>query len=74
MGPMASLAELVGVRRTLAELIHRPLWHADALCREHPEINWFPGKGEANRAARAVCARCPVREECLAFALGYDDA
>jgi WhiB family redox-sensing transcriptional regulator len=71
---VTSLAELVEATRTLDELIHRPRWHADALCREHPQINWFPRKGEANGAARAVCSRCPVRGECLAFALAYDDA
>ena len=29
----------------LADLVERPAWMLDALCREHPEINWFPGQG-----------------------------
>ena len=43
----------------------RAVW-ADALCAEtDPEI-FFPEKGQPARAALAVCARCPVRELCLA--------
>lgn len=47
----------------------RPAWHADALCREHPEVNFFPKTGEDLRPARAVCGSCAVRAECLAYAL-----
>lgn len=45
-------------------------WKHDALCREHGEINWFPGQGESNevRKAKAICAECTVREECLDYA------
>ena len=42
------------------------MWHADALCREHPHVDFFP-KADAD-AARAVCSRCPVTSECLAAA------
>jgi WhiB family redox-sensing transcriptional regulator len=37
--------------------------------------DWFPGRGEdgiaATVRAKAVCARCPLREPCLAYALPY---
>lgn len=49
-------------------------WRHDALCRnEDPEI-WFP-VGTSGPAllqvaeAKAICARCPVREQCLNWAL-----
>lgn len=55
------------------DLRRRPAWHADAACREHPEIDWFPTRGAEAfrmlRAARQVCAGCLVRDECLDFAL-----
>jgi WhiB family redox-sensing transcriptional regulator len=37
--------------------------------------DWFPGRGEdgiaATVRAKTVCARCPLREPCLAYALPY---
>jgi len=37
-----------------------------------PEL-WFPEKGGSTREAKALCARCPVRPECLAYALAHDE-
>jgi WhiB family redox-sensing transcriptional regulator len=49
-------------------------WIADALCRQHPEIDFFTGddKRDDPEPAQAVCRRCPVAQPCLdyAFALG----
>lgn len=57
----------------LAALLRRPSWQADALCREFPEINFFPERGEDLRPAKSVCRRCSVRPECEAFATeGHD--
>lgn len=53
----------------LDDLLHPPAWHADAACRDHPELSWFPDRGEDLRPARAVCASCLVRSECLSAAL-----
>lgn len=53
----------------LAMLLQRPAWQADAACHEHPEVNFFPPPGQSGDDARAVCARCLVRDECLAFAI-----
>lgn len=44
-------------------------WAVQALCAQvDPEV-WFPAKGSVNKAAKAVCAKCPVRAECLSYAL-----
>ena len=53
---------------TLDEVLEvvRPAWHADAACREHPEVSWFPERGEPVDAARAICAGCLVIDECRA--------
>lgn len=58
----------------LAELLVRPAWHRDALCRE-PEyagLPWFPRRGETPAAAKAVCRRCLVRAECAGAVARYD--
>jgi WhiB family redox-sensing transcriptional regulator len=51
----------------------RPAWMRDGLCREHSEVNFFPALGEPIEAAKAVCRRCLVRGECLAFALEHEE-
>lgn len=58
-------------RPSLAELLAtlRPGWMKDARCKEHPDVNFFPARGQKTIAPRAVCDRCLVRCECLQFAL-----
>jgi WhiB family redox-sensing transcriptional regulator len=54
----------------LAELLAgRPAWQRDALCLEHPEVDFLPARGEPSGPAKAVCVRCMVRDECLAVAM-----
>jgi WhiB family redox-sensing transcriptional regulator len=31
---------------------------------------FFPERGQSDKPAKAICATCPVREECLDYALG----
>jgi WhiB family redox-sensing transcriptional regulator len=50
----------------------KPAWMAEAACRDRPEVNFFPVRDEPSAAAREVCAGCPVREECLIYALDDD--
>jgi WhiB family redox-sensing transcriptional regulator len=45
-------------------------WKLDAACREHPELSWFPERGEDQSRQRAICAACLVRTECLAASQG----
>ncbi|WP_035306006.1 WhiB family transcriptional regulator [Actinokineospora inagensis] len=45
-------------------------WMDDALCVETDPEAFLPEQGgPGGRAARAVCRRCAVTEECLRFAL-----
>lgn len=49
-------------------------WRMDAACRDHDPELWHPvGESGAHcgqiAEAKAVCARCPVAEQCLADAL-----
>jgi len=47
-----------------------PPWVEAALCAQTDPDLFHPVKGGSNRAAKAVCARCDVRPDCLAYALG----
>lgn len=44
-------------------------WVIDALCAQTDPEAFFPEIGGAHRAAKAVCRRCPVINECLEHAL-----
>lgn len=46
-------------------------WQLEAECRGMPWPVFFPphGKRRSSEAAKAVCARCPVKGECLEYAL-----
>jgi WhiB family redox-sensing transcriptional regulator len=46
-----------------------PAWQRDALCVEHPEVEWFGSRGYTSAAAKAICAKCLCQKDCLAFAL-----
>ena len=68
-----------GAARLLAGLI-RPAggaglgeWVHQARCAEvDPEL-WYPPKGHSGKEAKAVCARCEVRRQCLAYAIEADE-
>lgn len=54
---------------TLADLLQRPAWMRDGSCLDEPSGVFFPRRGESTEPARAICGGCPVREECLQYAL-----
>lgn len=46
-------------------------WYEDAACSSYAAEVFFPPPDvpSAANAAKAICEACPVREECLSFAL-----
>ena len=58
---------------TYNEVALRPFddqpWAADASCRHSDPDLFFPERGHSTREAKLVCAGCPVRVECLDYAL-----
>lgn len=46
-----------------------PDFYADALCAQTDPAIFFPDRGGSNQDAKKVCASCPVRTECLTYAL-----
>jgi WhiB family redox-sensing transcriptional regulator len=58
----------------LVALPSNVLWRDRAACRElgaESSLIFFPSPGQSSHAAKAICASCPVREECLAFAVEF---
>lgn len=55
---------------TLDQLVPpAPAWQAQARCNETDPEAFYPERGGTNLAARGVCAECPVRAACLAWAV-----
>ena len=50
-----------------------PAWRAHALCAQTDPEAFFPEKGGSTREAKKVCQACPVRGECLEYALTHDE-
>ena len=57
------------------ELPPPPRWHVRAACdgRDDDGRIFFPERGRSAARAKEICARCPVVDECLAWALEHED-
>ncbi len=50
---------------------HAQQWKLRAACKDIPVEVFFPPAGK-EAVALAICSECPVRKECLEFALDYE--
>jgi WhiB family redox-sensing transcriptional regulator len=48
-------------------------WAIDGACRDYPEVDFFTDVRAAIAHAKSICCRCPVRGECLDFAVRHDE-
>jgi WhiB family redox-sensing transcriptional regulator len=48
-------------------------WTERALCQETDPEAFFPDKGESTREAKRICHSCPVKDECLGYALTHGE-
>ena len=60
-------AELEELRAVLA--FDTLAWHDRANCKGANADLFFPERGASTRTAKSICRECPVRAECLEFAL-----
>lgn len=44
-------------------------WRDESSCKGMPAAIFFVERGESDRPAKAICATCPVKQQCLDFAL-----
>ena len=49
------------------------LWAEQALCAQADPDAWFPRQGRTAATARRICGACPVRIQCLDYALSGAD-
>jgi len=55
------------------DLFQRPAWQRRGACRGAGTAPFFPRRGEDVRPAKALCAACVVRSDCLDYALADPD-
>lgn len=67
----------MSIAEAMADLLDldpaRYAWRTHGACRQHPELDFFPGRDESTRQQKQVCAGCPVRDICLEVALASND-
>ena len=51
----------------------QPQWMTQAMCKGQTDLFFNEGNSLFVRAAKVICGTCPVRRECLAFAMKNDD-
>lgn len=44
-------------------------WRAGALCSKSDPDLWFSVGAMEHKVAKSICRRCPVRQECLTYAM-----
>lgn len=58
---------------TAAERDAFTLLYAEGACRDRVDVDFFPSEGWMTAPAKKVCATCPVRVECLEWALAHEN-
>ena len=53
--------------------ISQPTWMREAICAETDPEAFFVEKGGTTKPAKKICLGCPVRLECLQYALDHDE-
>ena len=61
------------VSPVVVQLLRRPRWQTLAECRGERVEMFIPDRGGPSARAKQMCARCPVKTECLRFALAIPD-
>jgi WhiB family redox-sensing transcriptional regulator len=67
--------ELMLLGKVPADIITARLgqWSQQALCAQTDSKIFFPAHDDPGIEARQICKRCPVKAECLTFALSNDE-
>lgn len=66
-------SEISALRDALAACTAQQDWAAPAACTQADPAVFYPGQGQRSRAAKRICLACPVRLDCLTWALGRNE-
>lgn len=47
-------------------------WESQGACKGQDPKLFFPDRGVSSSVAKAICKECPVKQECLDFALTHN--
>jgi WhiB family redox-sensing transcriptional regulator len=67
------ITETVGLAGLIDIDLGALAWQEAGLCSQIDSEMFFPDKGGSTKEAKSVCAACPVRTECLEYALARDE-
>lgn len=68
----AAVIELISMLETQPQPSDED-WYSQALCPETDPDAFYPEKGGSTAEAKKVCRGCPVRKQCLQWALDNDE-
>jgi len=68
-GSVPSIARLV----ELMDSAFTSDWESAALCAQTDPEEFYPERGGNAKVPKRICSACPVRDECLAYALATDE-
>lgn len=54
-------------------VLEAPPWADDALCAQTDPEAFYPEQGGSSRDAKRVCLACPLRDDCLTYALAHGE-
>jgi WhiB family redox-sensing transcriptional regulator len=72
-GPALDFPGVSGELLPMLDADPGPNWMTFALCQEVDPEKWFPERGASVRDAKRICRDCPVRAQCLRYALDHDE-
>jgi hypothetical protein len=62
----------VDMMSDLIDMATATAWMDGARCAQSDPEAWFPEAGEHSADAKAICGGCPIRQQCLDYALAED--
>lgn len=68
----AAVIELISMLETQPQPFAED-WYSRALCPETDPEAFYPEKGGSTAEAKKICRGCPVKDQCLQWALDHDE-
>ena len=70
---MNTMDDTLTLAALTAPILDERPWSVFAACQDAKDVSFFPQNKTEEKAAAAICAFCPVREDCLDHALSTNE-